>query len=50
MSIHGVTKFGVVVFVHKSIPWLNSDAFARKQNEWVAKQKAPNARRAIVEE
>jgi hypothetical protein len=26
------------------------DTFARKQNEWVAKQKAPTARRAIVEE
>jgi hypothetical protein len=26
------------------------DAFARKQKEGMAKQKAPNARRAIVEE
>jgi hypothetical protein len=25
-------------------------AFARKQDEFMAKQKAPNARRAIVEE
>jgi hypothetical protein len=27
-----------------------SDAFARKQKQEMAKQKAPNARRAIVEE
>jgi hypothetical protein len=29
---------------------VNMDAFARKQNDEMAKQKAPTARRAIVEQ
>jgi hypothetical protein len=40
---------GALKPVTKDRPFIQ-DAFARKQKEVMAKQKAPNARRAIVEE